>query len=61
MENLTKKTICIGWLEKGTGKHQSNAVFDKDGLSPCIMAGFAIKQQVTMIVVEDTDEYQRKK
>ena len=55
MENLIK-TICIGWLEKGTGKHQSNAVFDKDGLSPCIMAGFAIKQPATMIVVEDIDE-----
>ena len=60
MENLIK-TICVGWLEKGTGKHQSNAVFDKDGLSPCIMAGFAIKQPATMIVVEDTDECQRKK
>lgn len=58
MENLIK-TICIGWLEKGTGKHQSNAVFDKDGLSPCIMAGFI--KQPAMIVVEDTDECQRKK
>ena len=59
MENLIK-TICIGWLEKGTGKHQSNAVFEKDGLSLCITAGFA-KQPSTMIVVEDTDECQRKK
>lgn len=56
MKNLIK-IICIGWLEKGTGKHQSNAVFDKDGLSPYITAGSGIK----MIVVEDTDECQRKK
>ena len=60
MENSTKKTFCVGWLEKGTGKHQSNAVFDKNGLSPCIMASFAVKQPVTMIVVEDTNEHKRK-
>ena len=60
MENSTKKTLCVGWLEKGIGKHQSNAVFDKNGLSPCIMAGFAVKQQVTMIIVENANEHKRK-
>ena len=28
MENSTK-VICVGYLEKGTGKHQSNAVYKK--------------------------------
>ena len=48
--------ICLGWLEKGTGKHQFNVVYDKNGLSPCVLAGFSIKQQVTMIVVKSKNE-----
>jgi DNA (cytosine-5)-methyltransferase 1 len=28
----------IGYIEKGTGEHQTNQVFGKDGLSPCIDA-----------------------
>lgn len=29
----------IGFLEKGTGEHQSNQVFDKEGICPCVYAG----------------------
>lgn len=29
--------VCeIGFIEKGTGKHQSNTVYSKDGISPCL-------------------------
>ena len=41
----------IGFLDKGTGEHQSNIIYDKDGISPGVLAGFGVKQQVTMIVV----------
>lgn len=43
----------LGFIEKGTGEHQSNIVYDTDGLSPCICAGFGVKQQPTMIVQTD--------
>jgi hypothetical protein len=42
----------IGFLDKGTGEHQSNIIYDKDGISPGVLAGFGVKQQVTMIVVK---------
>ena len=29
----------LGYLEKGTGKHQSNSVYGTDGLCPCEYAG----------------------
>ena len=29
----------LGFIEKGTGKHQSNTVYDKDGLCPAEYAG----------------------
>ena len=40
----------LGHLEKGTGAHQSNIVYDENGLSPCICAGMSVKQQPTMVV-----------
>ena len=40
--------IEVGYLEKGTGKHQSNVVFSEDGLSPTLCAGIGVKQQPTM-------------
>lgn len=44
------RIIELGYIEKGTGKHQSNVVYDKKGLSPTIMAGFGVKMQPTMIM-----------
>lgn len=29
----------LGFIEKGTGKHQSNTVYSSDGLSPTLNAG----------------------
>ena len=28
----------IGFIEKGTGKHQSNTIYGSDGVSPCVNA-----------------------
>ena len=47
------ETKQLGHLEKGTGKHQSNIVYDINGTSPCICAGMGVKQQPTMIVEEE--------
>lgn len=38
----------LGHIEKGTGKHQSNIVYDSNGISPCLCAGIGVKQQPTM-------------
>lgn len=40
----------LGHIEKGTGKHQSNIVYDSNGISPCLCAGMGVKQQPTMHV-----------
>ena len=40
----------LGFIDKGTGKHQSNVVYDKEGLSPCICAALGVKQPPTMTV-----------
>ena len=29
----------LGYIENGTGKHQSNIVYSKDGICPCQYAG----------------------
>ena len=47
--------ICLGWLEKGTGRHLSNSCYSINGISPCVMAGLGIKQTGLFIVVEDKD------
>lgn len=40
----------FGFINNGTGKHQSNIVYSKDGINPCICAGMGVKQQPTMVV-----------
>ena len=30
------KPIQLGFMENGTGKHQSNTVYSPDGICPCI-------------------------
>lgn len=40
----------LGHLEKGTGEHQSNIIYNSDGLSPCVCAGMGVKQQPTMTI-----------
>lgn len=38
----------LGYIEKGTGKHQSNVVYSEDGLSPTICASYGVKQPHAM-------------
>lgn len=39
----------LGWIEKGTGKHQSNTVYDIGGVSPTVTI-FGEKLQPTMFI-----------
>ena len=55
MGRLKNKINCLGFMEKGTGKHLSNSVYSINGVSPCVMAGLGIKQTGLFIVVEDKD------
>lgn len=51
--SLTEEELGVkklGHIEKGTGVHQSNIIYDKEGLAPCICAGMGVKQQPTMII-----------
>lgn len=41
----------IGYIDKGTGKHQSNTVYATNGLSPCITA-VMYKEPYKVIVYE---------
>ena len=51
----TNKIKCLGFLEKGTGKHMSNSVYSKDGIAPTIMASLGVKQPGIFFVMEDKD------
>ena len=46
----------LGWLEKGTGKHQSNCVYSVYGLAPTICADIGVKMPATLFVVEDENK-----
>lgn len=37
-ETLSQNVQELGWIEKGTGKHQSNTVYSDCGVSPCVNA-----------------------
>lgn len=43
-------TRLLGYLDNGSGKHESNTVYGSDELSPCICAGMGVKQQPTMTI-----------
>lgn len=45
---ITPKVLEISYLDKGTGKHQSNGVYSQDGISPAVTAMFGVKQPPTM-------------
>ncbi len=47
------KIIEIGFIEKGTGKHQSNIVYSVNGIAPTVCAAFSIKQPPTMVLVNE--------
>ena len=39
-----RKVKELGYIEKGTGKHQSNIVYSKYGLCPTLSASLGVKQ-----------------
>ena len=45
---MTKVTNELGYLERGTGKHQSNIVYSV-GVSPCVTAGCGVKFWIYVI------------
>ena len=53
MARLKNRVICLGFIEKGTGRHLSNSVYSRFGISPCVMASLGVKQPGIFIVVED--------
>ena len=55
MAKLKNRVVSLGFIEKGTGKHMSNSVYSRFGISPCIMASLGVKQPGIFIVVEDKD------
>ena len=48
-----KKVIIMGYLEKGTGKHQSNMVYGSKGICPTI--AHVDYKEPKKIVVQDKD------
>ena len=51
-----KRVIELGFIDKGTGKHQSNVVYSIEAIAPCVVAMFGVKQPPTMIVVRSENE-----
>lgn len=45
----------LGYLEKGTGKHQSNTVYSTGGVSPALTAGLGVKYWILI-----ADQFQNK-
>lgn len=46
-----KRIVEVGYLEKGTGKHQSNIVYSIKGIAPTLTASLGVKQSGVMILV----------
>lgn len=44
----------LGFIDKGTGKHQSNTVYSAGGCSPTLCAGLGIKYWT--LIVEEVKE-----
>lgn len=47
---MTNKVIEIGYMDSGTGKHQSNTVISPEGLSPSITTLQGGTQQIKILV-----------
>jgi len=50
---LYNKIVEVGFLDKGTGKHQSNIVYSIEGIAPTVCAAFCVKQPPTMVLVDE--------
>jgi len=49
MKDNSNKIVEVGYIEKGTGKHQSNIVYGGGGVSPTLCAGLGIKCWVLIL------------
>ena len=47
------KIVEVGFIDKGTGKHQSNIVYSTNGIAPTVCAAFCVKQPPTMVLVNE--------
>ena len=50
------KIIEVGFINKGTGKHQSNIVYSANGIAPTVCASFCIKQPPTMVLISQKED-----
>jgi len=42
----------VGYIEKGTGKHQSNTVYSTDGIARCLQADGDSKNPMKVVINE---------
>lgn len=50
---MERKVIYLGYIEHGTGQHQSNTVTSVNGVSPALTTLQGGTQQVKILVSED--------
>lgn len=53
------KVIEVGFLDNGTGKHQSNIVLSPDGLAPAITTIQGGTQQIKILVRVDDERREK--
>ena len=49
MNRRMNKIEEVGYLEKGTGKHQSNVVYSAGGVAPTLTAALGIKTHLMIL------------
>ena len=50
------RTEVVGHIEKGTGEHQSNIVYSKEGLCPTVPASTGVKEPPKMFLEKVSDD-----
>ena len=55
MKTETQKVKSVGYMENGTGRHQSNTVYDADYICPTIttIEGGGTQQIKVLVIIED--------
>lgn len=53
MKKIINKVLEAGFMDNGTGKHQSNTVINPEGLSPAITTLQGGTQQIKVLVKEN--------
>lgn len=43
----------VGFIDKGTGKHQSNIVYSAGGIAPTLTASLGVKTSIMIIDLDD--------